>query len=98
MKTLYSILFVISLLILGCKNDKNENDYQSISANSALEGDGYIGNESCTSCHKEAAETWEGSHHDKAMQLVTEESVLGDFNNSEITIDGVSYVFFKKGG
>ena len=96
MKTLYSILFVISLLILGCKNDKNENDYQSISANSVLEGDGYIGNESCTSCHKEAAETWEGSHHDKAMQSVTEESVLGDFNNSEISIDGVSYVFFKK--
>lgn len=96
MKTFYSILFVISLFILGCENDKKGNDYQSISAYSILEGDGYIGDENCTSCHKEAAESWKGSHHDKAMQLVTEDSVLGDFNDVSVSLDGVAYFFFRK--
>ena len=96
MKTFYSILFVICLFILGCENDKKGNDYQSISAYSILEGDGYIGDENCTSCHKEAAESWKGSHHDKAMQLVTEDSVLGDFNDVSVSLDGVAYFFFRK--
>ncbi len=93
MKIYYTFLIVTALLILGCKNDKA---YQDISSSSVMEGDGYVGNQNCTSCHQEAAKTWEGSHHDKAMQLVTDESVLGDFNDSEISIDGVSYFFFKK--
>ncbi|MGI9530919.1 multiheme c-type cytochrome [Lutimonas sp.] len=96
MKTYYSIFFVFGLLIFGCKTDKNNNEYQNISSNSVITGDGYLGDESCISCHQEAADSWKGSHHDKAMQLVTEESVLGDFNNVEASIDGVDYYFSKK--
>ena len=57
---------------------------------------GYLGDASCKACHEQAFSDWQGSHHDKAMQLVDETTVLGDFNNVEVSIDGVSYFFYKK--
>ena len=45
---------------------------------------------------RKLAKDWQGSHHDKAMQLVSEESVLGDFNDVKVRLDGVGYFFFKK--
>ncbi len=57
---------------------------------------GYLGDASCKACHEQAFSDWQGSHHDKAMQLVDETTVLGDFNNVEISIDGVSYFFIRK--
>ncbi len=39
----------------------------------------------------------EGSHHDLAMQVANDSTVLGDFNDISTTIDGVTYFFSKKG-
>ena len=58
----------------------------------------FTGSKSCFACHAEQQQTWQGSHHDLAMQHATEETMLGDFNNSEFTANGVISRFFRKDG
>lgn len=58
----------------------------------------YIGDKSCASCHQEAYKQWKGSHHDLAMQVANEDTVLGDFNQAEfVSKAGITSTFFKKG-
>lgn len=96
MKIIFTFLIVSILILTGCQKDEKRDAYRELSIGKTIEGDGYLGDQSCTSCHEEATESWKGSHHDKAMQLVTDSTVLGDFNNAEAKIDGVSYFFSRK--
>lgn len=57
----------------------------------------FTGSTTCQSCHAGEYEHWEGSHHDLAMQLPTPETVLGDFNNSRFTYNGITSRFFRDG-
>lgn len=57
----------------------------------------FIGSNTCMSCHPQAFEDWKASDHYLAMQPATDSTVLGDFNNTSFTADGVRYKFFKKG-
>ena len=41
----------------------------------------FLGDQSCKTCHASQFKLWQGSHHDKAMQVVSDSSILGDFNN-----------------
>ncbi len=97
MKFFYLSTFILFLILVACNNSKKDDLYQEIESGAAEVADGYVGDQSCIACHKEASDSWQGSHHDKAMQLVTEESVLGDFNDSEVSIDGVHYLFTRNG-
>lgn len=57
----------------------------------------YIGDQSCKQCHKKEYTQWKGSHHDLAMQIADETSVLGDFNNAQfISKANIKTTFFKK--
>ncbi len=58
----------------------------------------YVGGETCAACHKAEHETWVGSHHDLAMQVAKEDTVLGDFNETTFTHFGVTSRFFKRDG
>ncbi len=91
---IYLILF--SLLFISCKLDSNKNNYTEIAQTSTNYIDGYVGDANCISCHETEYNLWKGSHHDLAMMIADDTSVLGDFNNIETTIDGVAYFFFKK--
>ena len=93
----YIICFAALLvLFVSCKKERENEPYQILSDQKGMKGDGYVGDQNCTSCHQEATKDWQGSHHDKAMQLVTENSVLGDFDNVSVSLDGVAYFFYKK--
>ena len=61
-----------------------------------LPGKGFVDSAVCAECHAAEAEAWKGSHHDLAMQVANEQSVLGDFNNVEFTHDGEVTRFFRK--
>ena len=63
---------------------------------SSIVNSDFAGSQQCKQCHKEQYQQWQGSHHDHAMQTATKESVLGDFNNASITVNGVTSQFFKK--
>ena len=41
---------------------------------------------------------WHGSHHDRAMEIATEETVLGDFNDAVFERLGVTTRFFRRDG
>jgi hypothetical protein len=45
----------------------------------------FVGRQSCLQCHQPQHDAWHGSHHDLAMDRATDESVLGDFQNAELT-------------
>ena len=58
----------------------------------------YSGTQSCAGCHQQEYTDWQGSHHDLAMQHVTDNSVLGDFNNAKFTYKGITTTFYKNNG
>lgn len=62
-----------------------------------LESATYVGRQSCSQCHQPEENLWIGSHHDRAMELATEESVLGDFGDTHFTRQGVKTRFFRDG-
>jgi len=63
----------------------------------ALKNAHYVGRETCIACHQTEYELWKGSDHDRAMELATDETVLGDFNNVEFTRFDEKTRFFRDG-
>ncbi|MEN8249223.1 MAG: tetratricopeptide repeat protein [Bacteroidota bacterium] len=90
MRLSYSYLYLfIGFLFFSCNSKKQEE-------NQAVYGaDEFVGDAACISCHEEAYNDWLGSHHDWAMKLPDDTTVLGDFNNINFTADGESYYFHK---
>ncbi|WP_365969545.1 multiheme c-type cytochrome [uncultured Algibacter sp.] len=43
----------------------------------------YLGDQKCKECHNPEFKLWQGSHHDKVMQTVSDSFVLGGFNNTK---------------
>jgi Flp pilus assembly protein TadD len=60
--------------------------------------EGFAGSQSCTSCHTEQQMDWQGSDHQLAMQHATKDTVLGDFNDAELTANGITSRFFTRDG
>lgn len=58
----------------------------------------YVGRQTCAECHHTQYHLWLGSDHDRAMELATEDSVLGDFNDTTFTYQGVTSRFFRRNG
>jgi predicted CXXCH cytochrome family protein len=58
----------------------------------------FTGGNSCIECHQKEYRLWKGSDHDKAMDVATDTSVLGNFNNAEFSADGKTSKFFKRDG
>ncbi len=57
----------------------------------------YVGRQSCVECHREQAQLYDGSHHDLAMDLATDKSVLGNFNNVTFEHDGLVNRLYRDG-
>lgn len=45
----------------------------------------FVGSESCGSCHESEFGSWQTSHHAKAMQIATADTVLGDFSDAKFS-------------
>jgi predicted CXXCH cytochrome family protein len=58
----------------------------------------YVGGKSCVDCHATQASLWHGSYHDLAMDPATADTVLGNFNNAEITHFGMTSRMFRRHG
>lgn len=58
----------------------------------------YVGSNTCGSCHNGEFKDWQQSHHWHAMEVASEKSVLGDFNNAEFTYNGITSRFYKRDG
>jgi len=69
----------------------------SVSGVSAAESE-FTGIKSCVTCHTEQHRQWQGSHHDLAMQHASKDTILGDFDDSEFSANGITSRFFTKDG
>ncbi|MDT4290350.1 tetratricopeptide repeat protein [Methylomonas sp. MO1] len=58
----------------------------------------FVGRAACAACHAEQDKLWQGSHHDLAMQEVTEQTVIGDFKDAKFSKDGLTSRFFRQNG
>jgi predicted CXXCH cytochrome family protein len=56
---------------------------------------GFVGTDTCVTCHKEQFAAWKNSHHDLAMQEATAETVLGDFDDATFAYHGSITQFSK---
>jgi cytochrome c553 len=93
------VVFAITLFVFSgtfflqrCKPKDAENTSQQNRNNE------FVGDKSCKSCHANEHNEWQQSHHFMAMQPPTDSTVLGNFDNSSFTADGVTSRFFKKDG
>lgn len=53
--------------------------------------DGYVQSDACRECHPQQHSTWHASYHRTMAQVATPDIVLGDFDNREMSLDGVRY-------
>jgi Tfp pilus assembly protein PilF len=58
----------------------------------------FVGSGTCKSCHKREYDLWKDSHHDRAMEVASEETVLGDFNDRAFEHAGVVSRFYRRDG
>ena len=56
----------------------------------------FVGSLKCMDCHKNEFDKWQGSHHDHAMHLADDMTVLGDFNNAVFESHGIRSRFYRK--
>ena len=58
----------------------------------------FVGSQSCKTCHAAEHAAWTSSQHSQAMQVAVKETVLGRFDGTTFTKDGVESTFFQKDG
>ena len=88
---LVAIIIIVSLPLYYFTVVKNRSDVV-IDQTPAT----FVGSVKCRDCHKAEYDKWQGSHHDMAMDVANENSVLGDFNDAEFTLHGITSRFYKK--
>ncbi len=90
------LFFAGSLILLTCThNSGTEKD--SKAKKNPIASAQYLGRDACKDCHEMEHELFQHSDHDQAMDIATNESVLGDFNNSTFTHFGVTSRFYRSG-
>ena len=57
----------------------------------------FVGRQSCVECHQEQASLFHGSHHDLAMAIADESTVLANFNDQTLTKFGVTSRMYRDG-
>jgi hypothetical protein len=93
---LLPVLLILALVLGTCKN-KSGNPPDTGTGSMEDPGPAYIGRESCKECHEREYELYQGSDHDLAMDLATDETVLADFN-SLYEQHGIETRFFRQDG
>src|SRR5882724_3233071 len=73
-------------------------DWYSALPLEAMNSAQYVGGSTCAQCHQAQQDKWHGSHHDRAMELATDELVVGDFNDTSFERLGVTTRFFRRDG
>jgi cytochrome c553 len=95
---LHIVLIIEILLFIGCQKKSDLETPDQIPAKRQSKGIEYVGRQACIDCHKNQYDLYVGSDHDMAMDIATEETVLGDFNDVTFNHFGVSSRFYKKAG
>ena len=88
-----ALFIVLSLPVYYFSEVKNKSDVVVAEPEQT-----FVGSTNCRDCHNQEYDKWEGSHHDLAMDVANEITVLGDFDNAEFTLHGITSRFYKQDG
>ena len=82
--------FLFLVMVCGCADDAT----QPVTSKAI-----YTGAEACATCHLEAYKEWQGSLHQRSMQVPSVETVRGDFtrNNTYTYREMTSRMFVRDG-
>jgi tetratricopeptide (TPR) repeat protein len=58
----------------------------------------YVGEPACAKCHEAQSNEWRASDHFRSMEVATDGTVLGDFNDASFTYAGITSSFYRRGG
>jgi len=58
----------------------------------------YVGAATCKNCHTDEYQQWQGSHHDWAMREANADTVLGNFDNTQFSHQGITTHFTTANG
>ncbi|MHC4943891.1 MAG: tetratricopeptide repeat protein [Planctomycetota bacterium] len=70
----------------------------SSEADRPLKTAAFVGTKACEGCHQKEYDLWNGSHHERAMDVANDQSMLGDFNDSRVVFHGIVSRFYKRDG
>ena len=90
---LATVIIVLSVPLYLYKTSKLSPPKQSAGADYR-----FAGSQKCADCHRKEFDNWQDSHHDHAMEIATEETVLGNFNNDVFESHGVTSRFYCRDG
>lgn len=68
----------------------------SLLSTALIPDDDFLGNEACATCHTVQFNDWQGSHHDKAMQIASRATILAKFEGESFNSQGINSHFFTK--
>lgn len=57
----------------------------------------FVGRDACVKCHQDQTAAFDGSHHDKAMDVATDQTVLADFSDVTFEHHDVTSRFYRSG-
>ena len=89
---------VVALLLIACSDTQRSGPPAAPSIPAAPSAPTYVGAARCADCHAAETAAWRGSHHDRAMEEPSPESVLGDFDDARFEHFGVTSRFFRRDG
>jgi len=88
-----TLVIVLSFPIYYLKVERSRTpEYGSVGGPAAT----FTGSKKCKDCHQKAYDQWQNSHHDRAMEIADEHTVIGDFNNAVFKIHGITSRFYRK--
>lgn len=80
-----ALLMLAAAMLAGCQR-------------AADEPPAMVGTEACATCHQQAFDDWQQSHHRHAMELPGPDTVLGDFRDARFEYFGTTSRFFTRDG
>lgn len=94
MRQLVLLVLGLAVLLAGC----SPTDQGPLKGSATeIEAPSFVGREACAKCHVEQNDRWQTSHHDRSMQAVNAENVLGDFDDATFEQHGRRHRFFRRG-
>jgi predicted CXXCH cytochrome family protein len=77
-----------SALLAGCGREEKQGNVEVVWPDAE-----YVGSFLCRECHEDAFAAWQGSHHQRAMEVASADVAAGDFDGSTFAYRGVTSTF-----
>ncbi|MEI6866448.1 tetratricopeptide repeat protein [Flavicella sp.] len=102
-----NLIGVLFLFLISCNSENKKETYEKITtakhttifaSTDSIPDAHFLGDKTCQECHQDQFKKWQGSHHDKSMEIATRKTILADFKGEIFKSQGVTSRFFNRDG